>query len=516
MPKDTANSRIAKNTGLLYLRMLFVMGVSLYTNRVLLATLGVTDYGLYNVVGSIVTMFVFIRSAMGNATHRYIAFAIGKGDAVRLKRVYATCVIVHIILALLIVLLCETIGLWLFYNKMVIPEERMMAAFWVFQCSILTCALGVICVPFDAEIIAHEKMGAFAFISIFEVILKLLYVFLITIIPLDRLILFGAFVLLGQLIIRSIYSIYCHKHFEESRFKFVWDADLIKEMFGFAGWNIVGNMASIGCTPMINILLNMFFGPAVNAARGVAVQVQSAVKGFISNFRLAFTPQITKTYAAGDLNRMHRLIISGSKLSYFLFFCLALPIILKADAILSIWLVEVPEHASSFLRLVLFVMMLEAWEQSLHTANLATGKIKVFQTAKGLTLLMMIPISYVALRLGAPSESVFVIQFIVTFISLIIQLIIIRPLIRLPLRVYFKEVFIRPLIVTIVAFPIPLLIHHYLGYHNFILLLLECTFDALMVLLASYLLGLDKAEKVIVDGKMSEIVQKLKLRVVKK
>jgi len=286
-------------------------------------------------------------------------------------------------------------------------------------------------------------------------------------------------------------------------------------MFGFAGWNIVGNMASIGCTPMINILLNIFGGPAVNAARGVAVQVQSAVKGFISNFRLAFTPQITKTYAAGDLNRMHKLIISGSKLSYFLFFCLALPIILKADAILSIWLVEVPEHASSFLRLVLFVMMLEAWEQSLHTANLATGKIKVFQTVKGATLLLMIPIAYVALRLGAPSESVFVIQFIVTFASLIIQLIIIRPLIQLPIHIYVKGMFFRSLIVTIASFPIPLMIHHYLGYHNFILLLIECAFDAIIVLAISYLLGLDKTEKNIVDGKIKEYTKKLKMKFVK-
>ena len=246
------------------------MGVSLYTSRVVLATLGVTGYGLYNVVGSIVTMFVFIRSAIGNLTNRYIQFALGKGDTQELNRVFSTCIVVHFLLALIVVILCETVGLWLLYNKMVIPDERMTAAFWVFQFSVLTCALGIICVPYDADIIAHEKMSAFAFMSLLDVTLKLLIVFLLATINFDKLILYGLFLFGVQVIDRVIYGQYCHRHFEESRFRNVWDKSLVKEMFYSAGWNLMGNMASIGCTPILNIFLNMFFGPAVNAARGVA------------------------------------------------------------------------------------------------------------------------------------------------------------------------------------------------------------------------------------------------------
>ena len=508
MPNNSSsNKRIAKNTLLLYLRQFLILAISLYTSRVVLDTLGVSDYGIYNVVGSVVTMFVFIRSAMGNATNRYIAFAIGKGDEDDLKRIFSTCLYVHLILAFIIVLSTEVAGLWLLYNKLNIPADRMTAAFWVLQFSIATCAIGILCVPYDAVIIAHEKMSAFAFLSILDVTMKLLLVFLLMVIPFDKLIFYGLFLLLVQLMDRIIYGVYCWKKFPETHNAKQKDYALIKEMFGFAGWNLVGNMASIVCTPVVNILLNMFFGPVVNAARGVAVQVQGAVKSFISNFQLAVIPQITKNYASGNLERMHTLIISSSKLSYFLFLTMALPLFIETRQILSLWLVEVPKHTVSFMRLVLLIMLAESWEQPLHTANLATGRIKRFQSIKGLSLVMTIPISYFVLKLGAQPEVVFVIQLLVTFSSLIIQLFILRPLIGLSLRMYFYEVFVRTFCVTVFASIIPLITYHLLD-DSFISMLFVIALSVASIFGVVLSIGLNTAEKTFIFSNIKKYTNK--------
>ena len=494
---SSSNKLVAKNTLLLYLRQFLILAISLYTSRIVLDTLGVSDYGIYNVVGSVVTMFVFIRSAMGNATNRYIAYAIGKNEENDLKRIFSTCLYVHFILAFIIVLLSEIAGLWLLYNKLEIPPDRMTAAFWVMQFSIITCAVGVLCVPYDADIIAHEKMGAFAFLSIVDVTMKLLLVFLLKIIPYDKLIFYGLFLLLVQLLNRVIYGVYCWRKFPETRHANQKDKALIKEMFGFAGWNLIGNIASIVCAPVINVLLNIFFGPIVNAARGVAVQVQGAVKSFISNFQLAVIPQITKNYAAGNLERMRTLIISSSKLSYYLFLLMALPLFIEAKQILSLWLVEVPEHTISFMRLILLIMLVESWEQPLHTANLATGKIKNFQIIKGLTLLMSIPISYLALKLGAKSEVVFIIQILVTFFSLFIQLFLIRTQIALSLRKYYLEVFGRTFVVTIVSSVLPFFCFFRLSEGIANLMLIVCV-STISVGLSVFYIGLRINEKKII------------------
>lgn len=505
---NSSNKTIAQNTMLLYVRQFLILAISLYTSRVVLDTLGISDYGIYNVVGSVVTIFVFIRSAMGNATNRYIAFAIGKGEESDLKRIFSTCLYVHLILALLIVLLTEGVGLWLLFHKLEIPSERMTAAFWVMQFSIFTCGLGVLCVPYDAEIIAHEKMSAFAFLSILEVTMKLLLVFLLKVIPFDKLIFYGLFLLLVQLMNRIIYGTYCWKKFPETRNANQKDTALIKEMFGFAGWNLIGNMAAIICAPVINVFLNMFFGPVVNAARGVAVQVQGAVRSFISNFQLAVIPQITKNYAIGNLERMRTLIISSSKISYYLFFIMALPLFLEAKQILSLWLVEVPKYTVNFMRLVFLVMLIESWEQPLHTANLATGKIKLFQSVKGISLLMMLPLSYLALKLGAQPEIVFIVQISVTFISLLIQLLILRPLIQLSLRKYFTNVFGQTFLVTIIALIIPFLLYHFL-HDNIISTILVIIVSILSVVGTVYLIGLNKSEKAFVTNTIHNLRNKL-------
>lgn len=502
------NKRIAKNTILLYLRMFYSLLISLFTARVILQALGFTDYGLYNVVGSVTTMFVFLRSSMGNATNRYIAFGVGKGDFAELKKTFSTCVIVHTIIAILIVILCEFVGLWLFYNKMEIPPDRMSACFWVLQLSIATCAIGVICVPYDADIIAHEKMGAFAFISILNSTLNLGVVYAVKYCPLDKLVFYAFLVFTIQVINRIIYNVYCHKHFPESKFVRIVDKAQIKEMFKFAFWNLFGNMAAIACTPILNVFLNMFFGPVVNAARGIAVSVQSVVTGFISNFQLAVVPQITKSYAAGELIRMRKLIITSSKFSYFLFFFVALPLTIEARQVLTLWLGDIPDHTISFMQLTMLTMLITSWIQPLHTANLATGNIKKFQTLRGTVMLLMLPISYLALKAGAIPEVVFLVQLIATFAAQIVMLFIIRPLIQLSLREYVMEVFIRTSIVSGMA-AVPSYFVFTLLPENIWTLFEVCAVSVLITAVFVYLIGLNRSERDMIMSKVKPVIAKI-------
>lgn len=318
--------------------MLFMMAVTLYTSRVVLNTLGVQDYGIYNVVGGVVAMFGFINSSMASATQRYITFALGKGDKNNLKKVFSTSLQIHVMISVLIVILGETIGLWFMYEQMKIPADRMNAAFWVLQCSIISAVIMILSVPYNADIIAHEKMSAFAYISILEVVLKLVIVYLLLISPFDKLIFYAFLILAVQILIRFCYSLYCNKHFEESKYQKIWDKHLFKEMTGFAGWSMFGNLSSVLFSQGLNMLLNVFFGPVANAARAIAVQVQTAIQQFVGNFQMALNPQITKTYAKGELNEMHKLIFRSARFSFYLLFFISLPVLLETKFILTIWL----------------------------------------------------------------------------------------------------------------------------------------------------------------------------------
>lgn len=314
------NKRIAKNTLMLYIRMLFTMAVSLFTSRVVLNTLGVEDYGIQNVVGGVISMFTFINGGMVSSTQRYLNFEIVKGNADRLRSVFNTALQIHALIALVIIILGETVGLWFLLEKLVIPEERMTAAMWVYQCSIIACAVNILSVPYNADIIAHEKMSAFAYISILDVTLKLVIVYLLVVSPIDKLIAYAILTLLVQLLIRYVYTRYCNKHFQESFVEWRFNKPLFKEMLSFAGWSFLGNLAAILYTQGLNMMLNIFFGPVVNAARGIAVQVQSAVHQFVSGFQTALNPQITKNYASGDLEQMHSLMFRSARFSFLLLF----------------------------------------------------------------------------------------------------------------------------------------------------------------------------------------------------
>ena len=461
MPEISDNKRIAKNTLLLFLRMFYSLIISLYTTRVVLSSLGFTDYGIYNVVGSVVSMFVFLKSALGNASNRFITFALGKGDETRLNVVFSTSVLVHFILGLIIVVLAETVGLWFLYEKMVIPEERMVAAQWCYQFSVLTCFLSVICVPYDAEIIAHERMGVFAFVQVFNTTINLLIVYLISHTSYDRLILYSFLLMVIQILNRVFYGIYCGRTFKECHFKWIKDKSLIKEMTSFAGWSMFGNLAVVCYNQGLNILINLFYGPVVNAARGIAVQVQGIVKGFITNFQIAVNAQITKSYAVKDMQRMRSLIILSSKFSYYLMLILSLPVFFGAPKILGLWLGNVPDHTVNFIRILIFIMLVSTLENSIAVSKQAVGNIRNYQIIVGSLLLTILPVSYVVLRLGAPVESIFIVHLIVAMISQIVRVLLVRKDIGLPLREYLNVVVFRLAVVTVISSIVPFVIYKF-------------------------------------------------------
>ena len=503
------NKRIAKNTLLLYFRMLLTMVVSLYTSRVVLQTLGVEDYGIYNVVGGVVTMFTFINGAMSTATMRFMAFELGSGNKEKLHRVFCTSIGIHAIISLIIFLLAETVGLWFLNTHMVIPEARMDAAHWVFQLSVLSTIVMMMSVPYNASIIAHEKMSAFAYISVLEVILKLAIVYMLVIFDMDKLKLYATLIFCVQLLIRIIYGRYCSKHFTECHYKPIYDKPMFKEMTGFAGWSLFGNLAAVAYTQGVNILLNMFFGPVVNAARAVAVQVQHAIQGFVANFQMALNPQITKTYASGEMEQMHKLVFASGRYSFFLLFFLSLPIIIEINPILSAWLGTVPEYTASFIRLTLCIMMVDALSNPLITAAQATGRIKVYQAVVGGILLLIVPISYIALKFGGQPEVVFIVHFLIVVIAQIARLIMIRPMIHLSLQKYFMEVVMKIACVVLTSVILPFIVYFLLPKETLYSFLSVCSICVISVLASVYCIGLGKGERRFVIEKIKGFKQKI-------
>lgn len=502
------NKRIAKNTLLLYFRMIITMLVSLYTSRVVLNILGVEEFGIYNVVGGVVTMLGFLNNSMAGATQRFLTFELGKGNKEKFKRVFSTSVNIHIIISAIVVLLAETIGLWFLYNKMVIPIDKLNAAFWVYQFSILSCVVMFVSVPYNAAIIAHERMGAFAYISLIDVMLKLLIVFLLTLTGFDKLIVYSFLMFMIQLVIRLVYGIYCNKKIPGTSYHFIWNRQLFRDMSSFAGWQLFGNIAAVAYSQGVNILLNIFFGPVVNAARGVAVQVQNAIQSFSANFQQAMNPQITKTYANNELGRMHSLIFASSKYSFFLLFLLSLPVLIETEMILSLWLKNVPEHTLNFIRIILVVSMVETLANPLVTAAGATGKIKIYQIVVGGLLLLILPFSYLALKVGGSPEVVFLVHLFMVVFAQIARLYMIRPMVSLSLRRYFKEVVIRVIMVVALSVVLPLIF--FINLSNTITsFVFVCVLSMFSVLLFVFLVGLRQAEKDVVVQKINFIYNKV-------
>lgn len=475
--------------------MLFTMVVSLFTSRVVLQTLGVEDYGIQNVVGGVITMFTFINGGMVSSTQRYLNFEIAKGNAERLRSVFNTALQIHALIALVIIILGETVGLWFLLEKLVIPEERMTAAMWVYQCSIIACVVNILSVPYNADIIAHEKMSAFAYISILDVTLKLVIVYLLVVSPIDKLIAYAILTLLVQLLIRYVYTRYCNKHFQESFVEWKLNKPLFKEMLSFAGWSFWGNLAAILYTQGLNMMLNIFFGPVVNAARGIAVQVQAAVQQFVSGFQTALNPQITKNYASGDLEQMHSLMFRSARFSFLLLFFLSLPVLLETDFLLTLWLKTVPDDVVIFTQIMICISLIYTTANPCVVANQATGKVKIYQMVVGGILLMILPISYIALKLGAPAYSVFIVHFFVESVAQFSRMYMLRKLINLPMWQYMKNIYI-PIVTTVaVAIILPIIVRMQVeeGWLRFIAVGFTCV---LSVGISTFFIGFTKHERV--------------------
>lgn len=502
------NKRIAKNTLLLYFRMLFLMAVSLYTSRVVLNALGIEDFGIYNVVGGVVAMFSVLSGSLSAAISRFITYELGKGNQENLNKIFSSAVTIQLGLAGIIILLAETIGIWFLNVKMNIPEVRMEAANWVFQFSILTFAINLISVPYNASIIAHEKMSAFAYISILEAVGKLTIAYLIAISPIDKLIFYAILMCVVALIVRFTYGNYCKRHFNECTYHFIWDKQLLKSMFSFAGWNFIGASSAVLRDQGGNVVINLFCGPAVNAARGIAFQVNNAVNQFVVNFMTALNPQITKSYAAGDKGYMMTLIFQGARLSFYMLLLLSLPILVNTHYILALWLKIVPEHAVLFVQLILIFALSESISQPLITAMLATGKIRNYQIIVGGLQMMNLPLSYILLRLGYFPEVVIVIAICISQCCLAARLILLRGMIGLSITKYLKNVYLNIIVVCIIAVILPLISAYYIkeSFINFILISLIaviCTLSSI------YFLGCNNQEREFIHQKLGTIKSKI-------
>ncbi|SET10729.1 hypothetical protein [Prevotella sp. kh1p2] len=439
---------IAKNTLLLYVRMLLTVVVSLYTSRIVLNVLGASDYGVYNVVGGVIALFTFVNTAMSGSTSRFLTFEIGKGNKAALRDTFNSTLIIHISIALGIFVLSETIGLWFVLNKLVIPEGRQVAAFVVYQASVLSMMVGVTQTPYNACIIAHEKMDIYAYVELLNVFLKLAIVYMLLLSDVDKLILYAILTLAVSVIIALIYRIYGIRHYEECRFKFVWRPEMLKPMLSFSGWNLFGNISETVNLQGCSILLNMFFGPVMNAASGIANTVQGVIKGFAFNVVTAFRPQIVKSYAGNDIDYMQTLVINAYKYTNALFLVLGIPLFIEADYVLKLWLVNVPEYTVCFVKLSLIASLISSNYGLVGTIVGATGNIMWLNVVSGVLNIIMVLLVYIGFKKGMnPSYAYYL--FIPIYLSIFLcNLIILKKYIK---KFSIARIFLKSFLPNIVA-----------------------------------------------------------------
>jgi O-antigen/teichoic acid export membrane protein len=491
MSEDERNKRIAKNTLMLYIRMLFMMVVSLYTSRVVLKTLGVVDFGINNVVGGVVVLFGFFNSSLSMGTQRFLTFYLGKGDNEALQDSFSVSLIMHAILSGLILIIAETIGLWFLQHKLNIPVERKSAAFWVYQFSVLASIVSILQVPYNASIIARERMNIYAYVSIVEVSLKLVIVYFLTITAHDKLACYAALVLLVHIIIISIYRMYCIKKYHECRFRLIIDKSLYKPILTFSGWMILNTAANASATQGVNILLNIFFGPTVNAARAVSMQVNNAVLQFVTNFQMAINPNIIKLYATEKKSELYRLVFQNAKYSFCLMWVFVLPLLLKIDVILAYWLTEVPEYTGMFCRIILMQSLVSCLQRPIGMTVQAYGDFKQACIIVSLIFVMVLPISYFLLRLQMPPYMPFVISLTAYILEFLQNIIFLYNRIHFPVMQLLRKVFYPILLIVVCSLPISVLASLYFK-DGFISLLLVIMISVISVLVPVYFIAVSR------------------------
>ena len=488
-----------------------MMFVSLYTSRVVLEVLGIDDYGIYNVVGGIVAMFSFLSGTMSFTTQRFLTFSLGTGDEERTHKVFCTSINIHIIISIFFFLFAETIGLWFLNTCTSIPPDRMYASNWIYQTSIISAIILFISMPYNGVIIAHEKMSTFAYISIFEATLRLALVVLLKYIIIDKLILYAILMLVVQLIIRIIYGVYCKHNFNECRYQYILDRPIFNAMLKFAGWSFYGGLASVGVSHGLNILLNVFFTPTINAAYAIAQQIYSAVLNFINSFLTAVRPQITKTCATQDHVRMSNIVLTSTKYSYYLTFILVVPLIFEIDPILSIWLKEVPDYTACFVRWILCISLIEVLANPIITATNATGNIAKYQKIIGSMQLLVLPISYISLKYISSPDVVFICQFIFTIIIHIVRLWVVSPIVNIPIRRYIKNVIWPVVLVTLISCIIPIIAHTRFDSYTLKGFMLLYGINIISILITVWIVGINKSEKQFILNQSFAFINKIGL-----
>jgi len=479
----------------LYLRMMVVMIVTLYTSRIILNTLGATDYGIYNVVGGIVTIVGFLNNALGGSTSRFLTFALGEGNEEKLKKTFGAALNLHICVALLVLVVGETIGLWFFYEKMIIPDERMTAAFWVYQFSIITTMVAFTQVPYNASLIAHEKMSIYAYVGLYEAISRLAIAQLIAVSPIDKLVFYGLLLLINTVAVQVFYRWYAVKHFTECRFSLVRDKTLYKQLLSYGGWDLFGNLALVCQGQGVNLLLNVFFGPIVNAARAIAFQIQGAVMQFVSNFMTAVRPQVIKNYAEGNVDRMYKLTFYTAKFSYMLMLALVVPICFEINFILKLWLGDnVPDDTALF---AVIVLVTYTW-RTFHIAALmpfhAIGKIKKGNVTIGSLMIASLPIGYIFFKFGCPAYTVFLVILAIEVVGMFAIWWLIHNYEYFPYRDLFSKVLVPSGIVTLITISLPLyIINNY--DDGWIRFLSICMISEVLLLISALYVGLNSEER---------------------
>jgi len=500
------NKRIAKNTLFLYVRMLLIMGVTLYTSRIVLQVLGVKDFGIYNVVGGVVSMMSFLNASMSLATQRALAFALGKGDSILLRKTFCMAINIHIGLCMLLVLLAETLGYWFLLHYLNIPFQSMDAAVWIYQFSILTTIVGILIVPFISLVVSHEHMQIYAYISIIEAIMKLSMAFLLLWVAFDKLKLYGVLLFCTALVVSLIWFLYCWFRYPGCRYRTGWDKEVFKSLSNFAGWQTIGSLCWLIRTQGVNVVLNIFFGPALNATRGIAVQVNTAVLQFVQGFQTASNPQLTKYYAAHELESMRLLIYRSSKFSFLLMFILALPILMETEAVLRVWLGIVPDYGVEFVRLMVISTLCELFSGTMVYGALATGDIRNYQIIMSSVLVSEIVLVYFAYKWGYPPQAMFYIEIVLYVIALFARLFILQRMIGLSVIFFIKKVISRELLVALLSLLV--------SYGARILLpqktIAVMAVSVLSALLAACLVGLDRKERSWLWEKKKIIIKKYK------
>lgn len=491
---DDRSKRIAKNAGYLYLRMFLTMIVSLFTSRIVLNTLGFDDFGIYNVVGSVVVFFSFLKHALKNATSRYITYELGSGNNERLHVIYSMAINSHIILALFLFIVLEIGGVWFLNNKLNIPEGRMYAANWCFQFSLLNFCISIIQTPLESNIVAHERFNFYAITSIVHVVLNLVSVYILVYSPIDKLITYAFFLMFNVLSIFICYVVYCRRQFKDVRYRKTWDFSILKDFSKYSGWSLLVNMACGFSHQSISILFNQFLGTIANAALGVCTQVISQLNSFVSNFTHAFNPQIIKSYAAGDKSYFFKLVFSSSKISYILMLFIAIPLCSNIEIVLTVWLKEFPPMTPTLIFVTVIYYLIEALQAPLVQAVHANGNIKVHQIWVASFNLISIPLMYLVLYLGWRGEFVIVMWTAANLASAIFRTIYLGKLVDFPVKNYLRDVILKVGLFTVLCVPIPFIFARVVT-NPWISFFGSCIISVILTIVVGLFVALDCSER---------------------